>query len=134
MLARTGQRQLQFEGCRIQALESGCRAGGELKPKNLNIFLTSYNHACPRTKWAVLTVFFISQLTESEISSLYERLSSLHGRRLMAFYQVRSLFAQIVEGVILLDRLVAILQQVCSFTRPGKYRKSLEIWMFLLYS
>ena len=30
----------------------------------------------------------------------------------MAFYQVRSLFAQIVEGVILLDRLVHILQQV----------------------
>ena len=30
----------------------------------------------------------------------------------MAFYQVRSLFAQIVEGIILLDRLVHILQQV----------------------
>ena len=38
--------------------------------------------------------FLISQLTELEITSLYERLSSLHGRRLMAFYQVRSLFAQ----------------------------------------
>ena len=57
-------------------------------------------------------IFLILQLTESEISSLYERLSGLHRRRLMAFYQVRSLFAQIVEGVILLDRLVSILQQV----------------------
>jgi len=54
-----------------------------------------------------------TNLTESEISSLYERLSGLHRRRLMAFYQVRSLFAQIVEGVILLDRLVSILQQDC---------------------
>ena len=38
--------------------------------------------------------FLISHLTESEISSLYERLSSFHGRRLMALYQVRSLLAQ----------------------------------------
>ena len=52
------------------------------------------------------------QLSECEISSLYDRLSSSHRRRLMAFYQVRSLFAQIVEGIILLDRLVHILQQV----------------------
>ena len=52
------------------------------------------------------------QLTEPEIASLYARLRASHRRRLMAFYQVRSLFASAVEGVVLLDRLVYILQQV----------------------
>ena len=71
------------------------------------------------------SVAALFQITDDEITSTFELLEAEHGRKLIAFYQLRSLFAPLVEGLVLLDRLVFLLEQVSS--RNGSYSFSFEL-------
>ena len=64
------------------------------------------------------------QITDDEIISTFDHLEAEHGRKLVAFYQLRSLFAPLVEGLVLLDRLVFLLEQVSS-----KNESSIRFWL-----
>lgn len=47
-----------------------------------------------------------------ELESIYDSMSVEYGQKLNSFYQLRSLFAPLIEGLILLDRLTFLLEQV----------------------
>ena len=51
------------------------------------------------------------EISEAEILSTFESLNLQHRQHLNAFYQLRSLFAPLIEGLVLLDRLVFLLEQ-----------------------
>ena len=53
---------------------------------------------------------YFFQMSPDEIKSTYDSFRSSHGRKLNAFYQLRSLFAPLIEGLILLDRLTFLLE------------------------
>ena len=60
-------------------------------------------------------------MNSDELESLYGSMSVEYGQKLNSFYQLRSLFAPLIEGLILLDRLTFLLEQVkylqfCTFT------------------
>ena len=50
-------------------------------------------------------------MNDSEIEAIYNKLAAKHQNQLNAFYQLRALFGPLVEGLILLDRLVYMLEQ-----------------------
>ncbi len=52
------------------------------------------------------------QISDAEISSTFQSLDEVHRQKLNSFYQLRSLFAPLIEGLVLLDRLVFLLEQV----------------------
>lgn len=52
------------------------------------------------------------KMSKNELEELYENYSQKFGHKLNGFYQIRSLFAPLIEGIILLDRLTFLLQQV----------------------
>ena len=52
-------------------------------------------------------------MTDVEIEDVFLNLSSEYRLKLFSFYQFRSLFASLIEGIILLDRLVYLMEQVC---------------------
>ncbi len=60
-----------------------------------------------------------SRLPEEEVQEVFQDLSSRFGRRLNAFYQLRSLFAPVVEGAVLLDRLAFLLESVSATYLPS---------------
>jgi len=51
------------------------------------------------------------QMSSEEIMVLHDEFSSKFAHKLNAFYQLRSLFAPLIEGLILLDRLTFLRQQ-----------------------
>ena len=66
------------------------------------------------------------EMSDEELLETYERYSKAFESKLNAFYQFRSLFAPIIEGLILLDRLAFLMEQVsidrwlffqCAFTK-----------------
>ena len=68
------------------------------------------------------------KLTKIELESIYQEFSGLYRHKLNAFYQIRSLFAPLIEGLILLDRLVFLLEQVLKFVL---YFSVLKILLYL---
>ena len=52
------------------------------------------------------------KMSDNEIESLYQDYSQQYGQKLNAFYQLRSLFSSVIEGLIVLDRVVFLLEQV----------------------
>lgn len=59
-------------------------------------------------------IFSFFQWTDEEMEKIFEAEQRKFGQGLNAFYQYRSLFAPLIEGLILLDRLVFLLEQVRS--------------------
>ena len=51
-------------------------------------------------------------MNAEELESIYDAMSIEYGQKLNTFYQLRSLFAPLIEGLILLDRLTFLLEQV----------------------
>ena len=51
-------------------------------------------------------------MNAEELESIYDSMSIEYGQKLNTFYQLRSLFAPLIEGLILLDRLTFLLEQV----------------------
>ena len=51
-------------------------------------------------------------MNPEELESIYDSMSIEYGQKLNTFYQLRSLFAPLIEGLILLDRLTFLLEQV----------------------
>ena len=51
-------------------------------------------------------------MNTEELESIYDSMSIEYGQKLNTFYQLRSLFAPLIEGLILLDRLTFLLEQV----------------------
>merc|ERR1711971_1369326 len=45
------------------------------------------------------------KMNPEELESIYDSMSIEYGQKLNTFYQLRSLFAPLIEGLILLDRL-----------------------------
>ena len=52
------------------------------------------------------------QMTQDEIQNIYAHQSEEYGHKLNSFYQLRSIFTPLIEGLILLDRLTYMHQQV----------------------
>merc|ERR1711879_708791 len=52
------------------------------------------------------------QMTLDEIQNIYAHQSEEYGHKLNSFYQLRSIFTPLIEGLILLDRLTYMHQQV----------------------
>ena len=50
-------------------------------------------------------------MKDDELHEIYKRLSTKHRNQLNSFYQLRTLFGPIIEGLILLDRVVYLLEQ-----------------------
>lgn len=50
-------------------------------------------------------------MNPKELESIYDSMSIEYGQKLNSFYQLRSLFAPLIEGLILLDRLTFLLEQ-----------------------
>lgn len=50
-------------------------------------------------------------MNPEELESIYDSMSIEYGQKLNTFYQLRSLFAPLIEGLILLDRLTFLLEQ-----------------------
>ena len=63
-------------------------------------------------------------MSVDDVEKVYEEMSQKHRHELNAFYQLRSLFAPLIEGLILLDRLTFLLQQVTNklFNREHRFR------------
>ena len=51
-------------------------------------------------------------MTQDEIQNIYAHQSEEYGHKLNSFYQLRSIFTPLIEGLILLDRLTYMHQQV----------------------
>ena len=51
-------------------------------------------------------------MNPEELESIYDSMSIEYGQKLNTFYQLRSLFAPLIEGLILLDRLTFLQEQV----------------------
>ena len=51
-------------------------------------------------------------MTSEEITAIHDEYSAKFAHKLNAFYQLRSLFAPLIEGLILLDRLTFLRHQV----------------------
>ena len=51
-------------------------------------------------------------MNDEELESIYDSMSIEYGQKLNTFYQLRSIFAPLIEGLILLDRLTFLLEQV----------------------
>jgi len=51
------------------------------------------------------------QMTQDEIQNIYAHQSEEYGHKLNSFYQLRSIFTPLIEGLILLDRLTYMHQQ-----------------------
>jgi len=51
------------------------------------------------------------KMNPEELESIYDSMSIEYGQKLNTFYQLRSLFAPLIEGLILLDRLTFLLEQ-----------------------
>jgi len=51
------------------------------------------------------------KMNAEELESIYDSMSIEYGQKLNTFYQLRSLFAPLIEGLILLDRLTFLLEQ-----------------------
>jgi len=51
------------------------------------------------------------EMSSEEIMAMHDEFSSKFAHKLNAFYQLRSLFAPLIEGLILLDRLTFLRQQ-----------------------
>ena len=49
-------------------------------------------------------------MKDDEVEEIYQTLAAKHGNKLNAFYQLRTLFGPLIEGLILLDRIVYILE------------------------
>ena len=49
-------------------------------------------------------------MNDAEIEDIYNNLAEKHCNQLNAFYQLRALFGPLVEGLILLDRMVYLLE------------------------
>merc|ERR1711879_1135059 len=54
---------------------------------------------------------FNLEMTPEEITVMFDEYSAKFAHKLNAFYQLRSLFAPLIEGLILLDRLTFLRQQ-----------------------
>ena len=50
-------------------------------------------------------------MTEQEINEIYETFASKHRSTLFSFFQLRALFGPLIEGLILLDRTVYLMEQ-----------------------
>jgi len=50
-------------------------------------------------------------MTQEEIQNIYAHQSEEFGHKLNSFYQLRSIFTPLIEGLILLDRLTYMHQQ-----------------------
>ena len=51
-------------------------------------------------------------MTQDEIQNIYAHQIEEYGHKLNSFYQLRSIFTPLIEGLILLDRLTYMHQQV----------------------
>ena len=54
-------------------------------------------------------------MNDVEIEVIYKSLSEKHRNDLNAFYQLRALFGPLIEGLILLDRIVYLFEQNCTY-------------------
>ena len=52
-------------------------------------------------------------MKEDEIQEIYHTFSFNHRNKLNSFYQLRTLFGPLIEGLILLDRTVYLMEQPC---------------------
>ena len=71
--------------------------------------------------------FQIFQVSDEEISATYLRYELSHRQKLNSFYQLRSLFAPLIEGLVLLDRLIFLREQVNPHFRSNPLKGNLEI-------
>ena len=62
------------------------------------------------------------QMSSEEIMAIHDEFSTKFAHKLNAFYQLRSLFAPLIEGLILLDRLTFLRQQVRKYVRLSAVR------------
>ena len=53
-------------------------------------------------------------MNDAEIEDIYNNLAKKHRNQLNAFYQLRALFGPLVEGLILLDRMVYLFEHACT--------------------
>ena len=50
-------------------------------------------------------------MTEDDINEIYDAFASKHRNTLFSFFQLRALFGPLIEGLILLDRTVYLMEQ-----------------------
>ena len=60
-------------------------------------------------------------MTQDEIQNIYAHQSEEYGHKLNSFYQLRSIFTPLIEGLILLDRLTYMHQQVNIILKMLRY-------------
>ena len=53
-------------------------------------------------------------MNDAEIEAIHKNLSENHRNDLNAFYQLRALFGPLIEGLILLDRMVYLFEHNCT--------------------
>merc|ERR1711862_659857 len=51
------------------------------------------------------------KMNDEELQSIHDTMSLEYDQKLNTFYQLRSIFAPLIEGLILLDRLTFLLEQ-----------------------
>ena len=52
------------------------------------------------------------QISDDEIDHIYRKFAESHRQKLMGYYQLKSMLGPLIEGIILLDRLQWLIEQV----------------------